>query len=125
MKHIEIFLFIDALGWKIAEEHRFLEKELPERRKLEMQFGYSCTAIPTLLSGERPCKHGHFGLFRFVPEHSPFRTLARFAPLFKPDSFWKRGRVRHWLSRIVKRVCGFTGYFQLYRMPIDKLVPAA
>ncbi len=121
MKHIEIFLFIDALGWKIAEEHRFLEKEFPERRKLEMQFGYSCTAIPTLLSGERPCKHGHFGLFRFVPEHSPFRTLARFAPLFKPDSFWNRGRVRHWLSRIVKRVCGFTGYFQLYRMPIDKL----
>ena len=121
MKHIEIFLFIDALGWKIAEEHRFLEKELPERRKLEMQFGFSCTAIPTLLSGEKPSVHGHLGLFRFDPEHSPFRAFARFAPFFKPDSFWNRGRIRHWLSQIVKLFYGFTGYFQLYRMSIDKL----
>ena len=111
MKRVEIFLFIDALGWKIAEEHRFLEKELPERRKLEMQFGYSCTAIPTLLSGEKPSVHGHLGLFRFDPEHSPFRRLARLAPLFKPDSFWNRGRIRHWLSKAVKFLYGFTGYF--------------
>ena len=121
MKHVEIFLFIDALGWKIAQEHRFLEKELPERRKLEMQFGYSCTAIPTLLSGEKPSVHGHLGLFRFDPGHSPFRRFARLAPLFKPDSFWNRGRIRHWLSKAVKFLYGFTGYFQLYRMPIDKL----
>lgn len=121
MRHIEIFLFIDALGWRLAEEHHFLEKELPERRKLEMQFGYSCTAVPTLLSGERPDVHGHFGLFCFDPEHSPFRAFARLAPLFKPASFWNRGRVRHWLSKAVKRLYGFTGYFQLYRMPVDKL----
>ena len=89
MKRVEIFLFIDALGWKIAEEHRFLEKELPERRKLEMQFGYSCTAIPTLLSGEKPSVHGHLGLFRFDPEHSfpqtrPARAALQTGFLLEP-----------------------------------------
>ncbi len=86
-----------------------------------MQFGYSSSAIPTILSGKTPAEHGHLGLFRFAPEVSPFKTLSRFARLFKPANFWNRGRVRHHLSRILKRVYGFTGYFQLYRMPLWKL----
>ena len=123
MKHktIEIFLFIDALGWKIVNDHGFLTDMLPHRKKIEMQFGYSSSAIPTILSGKTPSEHGHLGLFRFAPETSPFKTLSRFAWLFKPAGFWNRGRVRHHLSKLLKKIYGFTGYFQLYRMPIWKL----
>ena len=123
MKHktVEIFLFIDALGWKIVNDHRFLETLLVHRRKIRMQFGYSSSAIPTILSGKTPAEHGHLGLFRFAPEESPFKMLSRLAWLFKPASFWNRGRVRHHLSRLLKKLYGFTGYFQLYRMPLWKL----
>ena len=117
----ELFVFIDALGWRTVSRTGFLADLLPERRPLDMQFGYSCTAIPTLLSGRRPSEHGHLGLFVYDPAHSPFRWLSRLAPLFRPRSLWNRGRVRHWLSRLVRLVHGYTGYFQLYRMPLEKL----
>ena len=120
-KRIEIFLFIDALGWKIINDHGFLAGLLPHRQKISMQFGYSSSAIPTILSGKTPSEHGHLGLFRFAPEISPFKMLSRFAWLFKPANFWNRGRVRHHLSKLLKKVYGFTGYFQLYRMPLWKL----
>ena len=117
----EIFLFIDALGWELVSRTGFMAEELPFRRRIEMQFGYSSTAIPTILSGKTPAEHGHLGLFRFAPEHSPFRALGKIAPLMKPRSFWNRGRVRHQLSKLVGRMYGFTGYFQLYQMPFHKL----
>lgn len=120
-KKIEIFLFIDALGWKIVNDHCFLADLLPERRKIFMQFGYSSSAIPTILSGKTPAEHGHLGLFRFAPADSPFKNISRLAGLLKPASFWNRGRVRHHLSKLLKKWYGFTGYFQLYRMPFWKL----
>ena len=120
-KNIEIFLFIDALGWKIVNDHNFLTDLLPYRKKADMQFGYSSSAIPTILSGKTPAEHGHLGLFRFAPDASPFKGLSRLAWLFKPASFWDRGRVRHHLSKLLKKFYGFTGYFQLYRMPLWKL----
>ena len=119
--HVEIFLFIDALGWELVSKTAFMTDKLPFRRPIEMQFGYSSTAIPTILSGRTPAEHGHLGLFRFAPANSPFRKLGRIAPLMKPEKLWNRGRVRHWLSRIIGRVYGFTGYFQLYQMPFRKL----
>ena len=123
MKHqtIEIFLFVDALGWKIVNDHNFLTSLLPYRKKIFMQYGYSSSAIPTILSGKTPSEHGHLGLFRFAPSASPFKVLSRLNCLFKPASFWNRGRVRHHLSKLLKKVYGFTGYFQLYRMPLWKL----
>ena len=58
MKHktIEIFLFIDALGWKIVNDYSFLTELLPYRKKIDMQFGYSSSAIPTILSGKTPAE---------------------------------------------------------------------
>ena len=90
-KKIEIFLFIDALGWKIVNDHCFLADLLPERRKIFMQFGYSSSAIPTILSGKTPAEHGQLGLFRFAPADSPFKNISRLAGLLKPASFWNRG----------------------------------
>ena len=59
--HVEVFLFIDALGWELVQRTNFMSEKLPFRRKVEMQFGYSSTAIPTILSGKRPSEHGHLG----------------------------------------------------------------
>ena len=118
---IEIFIFIDALGWELVQRENFAADILTYRRPVQMQFGYSCTAMPTILSGKRPDEHGHLSFFSFAPERSPFRCLSKFSWLFHPDSFWNRGRVRAWLSKFIKRIYGFTGYFQLYRMPIKKL----
>ena len=118
---VEIFLFIDALGWELVERTNFMAEKLPFRRRIEMQFGYSSTAIPTILSGKTPAEHGHLGLFRFAPKDSPFKALGMISPLMRPKSFWNRGRVRNFLSKLVKRLYGFTGYFQLYLMPFEKL----
>ncbi|MBO4345370.1 MAG: alkaline phosphatase family protein [Victivallales bacterium] len=118
---IEIFMFIDALGWDTVSRSDFMKDLLPNRKPVQMQFGYSCSAIPTILSGRTPAEHGHLGLFRFAPDDSPFKRLGWLESILWPRSFWMRGRVRHWLSKAVKRLYGFTGYFQLYQMPFGKL----
>ena len=51
---VVVFLFIDALGWELVQRTNFMSEKLPFRRKIEMQFGYSSTAIPTILSGKTP-----------------------------------------------------------------------
>lgn len=118
---VKVFVFVDALGWEQVQRYCFLEDILPHRRKIEMQFGYSCTAIPTILTGLRPAEHGHLAFYDYAPETSPFRAMRWVAPLLRPRSFWRRGRVRNVLSRLVKRVYGFTGYFQLYGIPLEHL----
>ena len=118
---VEIFMFIDALGWNTVSHTNFMVDVFPNRRPVQMQFGYSCSAIPTILSGKTPAEHGHLGLFRFAPHDSPFKHLGWLETIMHPKSFWMRGRIRHWLSKAVKRLYGFTGYFQLYQMPLGKL----
>ena len=118
---VNVFVFIDSLGWKQVERYDFLRDLLPNRRPLEMQFGYSCTAIPTILTGKTPDEHGHLAFYDWAPDRSPFRSMRWIAPLFRPRSFWRRGRVRNVLSRLVKRAYGFTGYFQLYGIDLGRL----
>ncbi|MBQ6472900.1 MAG: glycosyltransferase [Victivallales bacterium] len=118
---VKVFVFIDALGWKQAEKYGFARKTLPHRRGIEMQFGYSSTAIPTILSGKRPDEHGHLAFYDWSPKKSPFHAMGALAPFLKPRSFWRRGRVRNVLSRLIRRLYGFTGYFQLYAIPLERL----
>lgn len=120
-KRTDVFLFVDALGWDLVSVTNYLSELLPYRREVTMQFGYSCSAIPTILTGKRPETHGHLGLFRYSPADSPFKKIAKFGWLLHPKSFWDRGRVRGHLSKLVKKVLGFTGYFQLYQMSPEKL----
>ena len=118
---VRVFVFIDALGWEQVERYGFLRDLLPNRRRIEMQFGYSCTAIPTILTGRRPEEHGHLAFYDYAPAKSPFRKMRWLAPFLKPRSFWRRGRVRNQLSKLIKKLYGFTGYFQLYGIPIERL----
>ncbi len=119
-ERLRLFIFIDALGWNLVEKYQFAEF-LTARCKVRTQFGYSAGAVPTILSGRTPREHGHFSFFRYDPEHSPFRKFAWFPSWLLPDWFFGRHRVRHHISKALKKLLGFTGYFQLYRMPFARL----
>lgn len=121
-RHIDIFMFIDALGWEIVNDIGFAERILPHRCKVKMQFGYSSTAIPTILSGEPPVKHKHLSFFYYAPKKSPFK-IFRYLMLHRllPTSLTDRWRVRHILSKLVAKLYGFTGYFEMYTVPFDRI----
>ncbi|MDD3154811.1 MAG: alkaline phosphatase family protein [Victivallaceae bacterium] len=121
-KNLEIFMFIDALGWELVRAENFLSDDFPCRTKVEMQFGYSCAAVPTILTGERPARHGHLSFFYYDPKHSPFKFFKLLAPFARREkSLLNRGRVRHLISRITGKILGYSGYFQLYKVPFDRL----
>lgn len=118
-KRITLCVFIDAFGWELAKRFPFLDDILTLKTPLETIFGYSSTCDPTILTGVLPREHMHFTFFTYDPEHSPFKHYRYFGIL--PRSIMQRGRVRGKLSQIMKRVHGFTGYFQLYNMPFRYL----
>lgn len=121
MKKIAIFMFIDAMGWEIVKDRSFLKDLLPHRYRVGMQFGYSSTAIPTILTGEKPTVHKHLSFYYYAPEKSPFKMMKYLGLGLLPSSIADRWRVRHILSKVVARYYGFTGYFEMYAMPFSRI----
>ncbi|MBI2425844.1 MAG: alkaline phosphatase family protein [Candidatus Hydrogenedentes bacterium] len=118
-QRLSLCVFIDAFGWELARKHAFLDGILALKAPLQTIFGYSSTCDPTIITGLLPRDHGHFAFFRYAPSRSPFRW---YRPLsYLPKSLMNRGRVRHKLSQWFKKLHGYTGYFQLYNMPFDRL----
>lgn len=118
-KKLSLFTFIDAFGWEILQRHSFLDDILTTKIPVGTIFGYSSTCDPTIITGKMPRDHGHFSFFYYNPKESPF-ALMRLLGLL-PHFVTRRGRVRRVLSRILKRFFGYTGYFQIYNMPFDKM----
>jgi len=114
---ISIVVFIDALGWEVLKGRRFMEEELPLRRKLRSVFGFSSACIPSILTGLMPRDHRHWSFFYYSPETSPFKPLRVLGML--PSSLVDRGRVRNLISKLIKRLYSYTGYFQLYNIPFE------
>jgi predicted AlkP superfamily pyrophosphatase or phosphodiesterase len=112
-------VFIDALGWEVLKGRKFLEARLPVRRKLRSVFGFSSACIPSILTGLMPREHRHWSFFYYSPKTSPFRPLRMLG--FLPGSLVDRGRVRNLISKLVKRLYGYTGYFQLYNIPFAQI----
>lgn len=112
---LSVVIFIDALGWEVLRGRSFLDEELPYRRPLRSVFGFSSACVPSILSGRWPDQHEHWSFFYYDPERSPFGPLRWLR--FLPSALVNRGRVRNLLSRWVKRIYGYTGYFQLYNIP--------
>ena len=116
-RRLDIFAFVDALGWEVLRGRRFLEQELPWRQPVRSVLGYSSACVPSILTGRLPREHGHWSFFYCSPGTSPFRSLR---PLrFLPRSITGRARVRNLLSRAVAKRRRFTGYFQLYQLPFE------
>jgi len=118
---VRIFMFIDALGWEIINEYGFLNDLLPYRYPVKMQFGYSSTAIPTILTGQPPEVHKHLSFYYYAPDKSPFKIFRWLMLQYLPPKIFNRWRVRHILSKIIAKIYGFTGYFEMYSMPYDRL----
>ena len=116
---IVLNVFIDAFGWEISRRHAFLDDVLATRGPLGTIFGYSSTCDPTIVTGLLPRDHGHFSFFHHSPSTSPFGFLRPLALL--PRAITSRGRFRRVVSRVTRRILGYTGYFQLYNMPFRYL----
>jgi hypothetical protein len=75
---LQVIALIDALGWEYIRERPFLDEVLPYRTPLQTVLGFSSGAIPTMLTGLMPVRHGHWNLFYYDPEHAPFWWLKAF-----------------------------------------------
>src|SRR6266851_1390988 len=62
---LQIFVLIDALGWRFVEGRDFLIDLLPYRGPLRTVLGFSSGAIPTILTGMPPAVTGHWNLFYY------------------------------------------------------------
>ena len=119
MKTLDLFIFVDALGWKQVQERDFLADLLPLRNRCQTVFGYSSTCDPTILTGKMPDEHGHFSCFVRGTDALPFRHFGKLA--FLPQKLAGYHRVRNRLSRWLGKSLGYTGYFQLYSVPFEHL----
>lgn len=121
-KGVKIFILCDALGYDLVRSYGFLSDVLPYQYPVQMQFGYSSAAIPTILCGEPPQTHGHFSFFYYARDgRSPFRIFRWLHPFLHPTVIFNNHRIRHRLSAWLARWHRFTGYFHLYCMPYARL----
>jgi predicted AlkP superfamily pyrophosphatase or phosphodiesterase len=113
---LHLFIFADALGWKLVQHYKTLKSVAPNQNECETLFGYSATCDPTILTGASPREHGHFSFFvKCDPAQSPFKAMRYFGWL--PDRIAGYHKIRNRLSRYVAQSKGYTGYFQLYSVP--------
>jgi predicted AlkP superfamily pyrophosphatase or phosphodiesterase len=107
---LAIFVLIDALGWRYAAERGFLDSMLGYRTRLRTVLGFSSAAIPTLLTGVAPARHGHWNLLYRDPAGSPFRRLR---PLrYLPEAAVNNRYARRGLTEIGRRVLGLGRGFE-------------
>lgn len=112
---LRVFVLIDALGWKFLEGREFLSDVLPQRQPLRTVLGFSSGAIPTLLTGTLPMQNGHWNLYYYDPQGSPFGWLRRFS--FLPDGLLNHRVTRRLLAETGRRVMGLGKNFGCYVAP--------
>jgi predicted AlkP superfamily pyrophosphatase or phosphodiesterase len=109
-RHVRIFVLIDALGWSLLQSREFLSDILPFRRPLRTVLGFSSGAIPTILTGLKPAENGHWNLFYYDPEGSPFRWLRYLT--FIPRPILDHRIARRLLRELGRRVLGLGPLFE-------------
>lgn len=106
---VSVLVLIDALGWKYVEGSRFLSDALPYRQPLRTVLGFSSGAIPAMLTGVPPAANGHWNLFYYDPQGSPFRWFRHF--LFLPNSLLESRITRKLLKETGRRILGLGPLF--------------
>ncbi len=104
MNEAHVYVLMDALGWPVAETHGFLTGLLPHRRPLRTILGFSSGAIPSILTGMTPDRHGRWNLLYFDPEHSRFRWLRPASRL--PERWLNHRLARRGLQELGRRMLG-------------------
>lgn len=116
---LQVIALIDALGWEYIRERHFLDDELPYRTSLQTVLGFSSGAIPTILTGLMPERHGHWNLFYYEPQHAPFWWLKAFNWL--PNRVLDNRYGRKILKELGRRVLGLGPTFECCVSP--RLLP--
>lgn len=114
-----VFALIDALGWQFLEGRNFLTDLLPYRTPLRTVLGFSSGAIPTILTGRPPAENGHWNLFYYDPQGSPFRWL-RFLQ-FLPSAVLDHRVTRKIMKELGRRFLGMGPLFECSVSP--RLLP--
>lgn len=114
-RSLHLFVLIDALGWRFLEGHPFLGDLLPCRTPLRTVLGFSSGAIPTILTGVPPAQNGHWNLFYYDPQGSPFRWLRYFR--FVPKRVLNNRVSRKLLKEMGRRVLGLGSQFECCVQP--------
>ena len=109
-QRLQVIALIDALGWEYVRERKFLDDVLPYRTSLQTVLGFSSGAIPTMLTGLMPERHGHWNLFYYDPQHAPFWWLKAFNWLPKPVLDNRYGRKI--IKELGRRVFGLGPTFE-------------
>lgn len=118
-RRLHLFVLIDSLGWKVLEGREFLSDLLPHRTPLRTVLGFSSGAIPTILTGLPPAQTGHWNLFYYDSEGSPFRWLRHFN--FLPDRVLDHRVTRKLLKEMGRHVFGLGPLFECCVSP--RLLP--
>ncbi len=116
---LHLFVLIDALGWRCLEGRPFLASWLPFRLPLRTVLGFSSGAIPSMLTGRPPAENGHWNLFYYDPQGSPFRWLRPFQ--FLPDRALNNRLGRKLLKELGRRLLGLGPLFECSVSP--RLLP--
>jgi hypothetical protein len=114
-RNISLCVLIDALGWKILEDQRFLNDFLPYRQPLQTVLGFSSGAIPSLLTGRSPSEHGHWNLFYYDPKNTPFSRLQWLRRL--PDGVANHRITQKLIKESGKRLFHMGPQFECYVKP--------
>tara|TARA_B100000925_G_scaffold291919_1_gene282484 strand:+ start:6668 stop:7822 length:1155 start_codon:yes stop_codon:yes gene_type:complete len=123
LKKIDLFIFIDSYGFELLKKTGSLHSKLTYQKPVRMQFGYSSTAIPSILTGKSPSTHKQFTFFYHLKNNSTSMFSFFDSWIFKiiPDFISKRRRFRVLLSKVFKNFFNISGYFDLYAVPFSKL----
>jgi hypothetical protein len=109
-QRLQVIALIDALGWEYIRERKFLDDVLPYRTRLQTVLGFSSGAIPTMLTGLMPERHGHWNLFYYDPQHAPFWWLKAFNWL--PKSLLDNRYGRRIIKELGRRALGLGPTFE-------------
>jgi hypothetical protein len=112
--HVTLVFFVDALGYKLAREVGCFREIAPHAYRQRTILGYSCAAQPTILTGRSPSEHGHWAMFHRT-DHSELAPLGRLG--FLPSAVGGHRRLRRRVLAHHRKRSGFTGYYNLYRIP--------
>lgn len=117
MRSAVLVVFVDAMGPVEADLLVRAGLGLPEVRSLEGVLGYSSGALPTILTGTPPSRHGRMCLFSRLAAGavSPLAPLAWLGLL--PVALHERGSVRRVAASAIAQMRGLSGYLALHRVP--------
>lgn len=118
-KRTTLFFLIDALGWEWIKDTPLLGEAATTRRPLKTVLGFSCSAIPSILTGKFPAEHGRWNLLYYSPQTSPF-AWTRYLR-FLPEAALESRVGRKAITVISKKASGSEGYFSSYGLSARQL----